>query len=71
MRLLKDYAQQVWMLTDLADKKLVALEMINEFEYKGKQAVFKVQLERMRTTTKVDEFAANLALIGSDMKVIR
>jgi phosphatidylserine/phosphatidylglycerophosphate/cardiolipin synthase-like enzyme len=71
MELLQEYAKQVWMLSSIEDKKLVAHEMIDAMLFKKQQGKFRILLDRMNCTTKIDELVANITLVGSDLKVVR
>ena len=71
MKMLQDYSQQVWMLTTLKDKKLVAHEMINEMTFQKKADELHAKLDKITSCTKVDELVANITLTGSSLKVMR
>ena len=66
---LKDYAQQVWMLKTLEDKKLVALEMINQFDHKKKSLIFKKNISECLSVNKLDEMVSNIMLTGMGLGV--
>jgi len=71
MKILQEYAQQVWMLSTLKDKKLVAHEMINEMTFQKKADEIHAKLDAMTSCDKVDELVANITLTGSSLKVMR
>ena len=65
---LKEYAQQVWMLPILADKRLVALEMVNNFEFKAKANHF-ITLINKSSATKLDILVGDIILAGEGLSV--
>lgn len=66
-----DYVRQIWMLADLADKKAVALAMLDELDFKGKNAQYKTQIEKITSANKLDMFVSNLSLKGEELGVMR
>jgi len=67
MRDLQDWAKQVWMLTTLEDKKVIALDMVNNFEFKAKANAFETQINKARSLDKLDMLVGNIVLAGEGL----
>lgn len=68
---LTEWARQVWMLTDLADKKAIALDMVDNFEFKAKAAMFIQKIEKARSGGAIDKLVSDIALAGEGLAVKR
>lgn len=64
---LTEWAQQVWMLSELEDKKLVACAMVDEFDHKNKIGYFKNQIQACYNGTQIDQIVTNIMLFGSGL----
>lgn len=64
MNNLELHLQQVWLLPDLEDKRLVALDLVNNMEFKGKADQFIVKIKECVKPEKIDEICTNLVLAG-------
>jgi len=67
MKDLQDWAKQVWMLTTLEDKKLVALDMVANFEFKAKANAFETQINKTKSLDKLDMLVGNIVLAGEGL----
>jgi len=67
---LEQQAQQVWNTPDVAEKKTILLEMIDNFRFKARQEQFRDIVESATKGTRLDKLAADLMLVDND-KVIR
>lgn len=63
---LEQYAQQVWNASDINQKKLVLLEMIDNFKYKTKQDHFRDIVNSTSRSVRLDRLAADLMLADND-----
>jgi len=60
-----DYlAQQIWATPDIPTKRNLANQMVDEFQFKGKQRYFRQQITSLNTPLALDYLAANLALLS-------
>ena len=60
-----DYlAKLVWATPDIPTKRKLVDQMVDEFQFKGKQRYFRQQIARMNTSLAFDYLAANLALLS-------
>ena len=64
------YSQQVWAANTIADKKEILIQMVENFQYKGKfgenVVAFKRSINACNSLTKLDSMAAQLALNITD-----
>ncbi len=58
------HLQQVWMLTTLEDKKLVALDLVNNMQFKGNADSFIHAINTSTTTTRIDTLCTDLVMAG-------
>lgn len=68
---LQDYAKQVWGTATVAGKKEVLNFMIDNFEFKRKEALFRRDVAAANSAVKLDKLAADLTLVGDGLKVIK
>lgn len=71
MKTLEQHAKQVWMLPTIEDKKLILMDMVNNFDHKKNIDKFIALITKTNTAKKLDELAANIMLTGSGLKAIR
>lgn len=65
-------AQEVWSITDLAEKKRIIIEkMIDKFEFKGKADHFRTNVLAATTAFRLDKLVGDLVLIQSGDRVIK
>lgn len=65
-------AQEVWSITDLAEKKRIIIEkMIDKFEFKGKADHFRMMVIAATTAFRLDKLVGDLVLIQSGDRVIK
>jgi len=69
MRDLKDWAKQIWILESLEDKKLIAKDMVDNFQFKTKANDFKVKIDNMKSKNKLDSFVGDIVLVGEGLGV--
>lgn len=68
---LQDWAKQVALLPSIEDKKLVALDIIDNFEFKSKVAKFKHLIENARTGDKIDQTVFDIVLASEGLGTIK
>lgn len=66
---MSDYVRQIWMLDSLEDKKLIALDMLDNLDFKGRNSTYKVQIEKMYNPTQLDRFVSNLSMAGEGLRI--
>lgn len=66
---LESWVKQVWMLPNLEDKKLVALDMLNNMAFKKKIDEFKAKIYNAKTGAVVDKLCTAILLSGEGLKV--
>lgn len=71
IRNLKDWAKQVWMLSDLNDKKLIAKDMVDNFEFKSKSDEFKTKIDKCNSGDRLDKLVGDIVLAGEGLAVKR
>lgn len=63
-------AQQVWATSDIPTKKMIILEMIDDFKFKAKQDQFRDLVNGTDKAARLDKLAADIMLADTD-KVIK
>lgn len=58
------HLKQVWMLPNINDKRLVALDLVNNMQFKGKADSFISAINKARTAAKIDEICTNIVMAG-------
>jgi hypothetical protein len=66
---LGEMAQQVWATKNIAEKKTLLHDMVDDFKFKGKQDHFRVVIEGTDKAARLDKLAADLALADTDKVV--
>lgn len=69
IRDLKDWAKQVWMLPSLEDKKVIALDMVNNFQFRTKSADFINKINSSKSPNALDKLVGDIVLAGEGLAV--
>ena len=67
---LEAWVKQVWMLPMLEDKKLVALDLVDNMEFKKKAPEFKAKIIGARSGAVIDKLCTDILLSGEGLKAI-
>lgn len=65
---LESWVKQIWLLPSIEDKRLVALDMLDNMEFKGKIDVFKNKIVTARTGNIIDKLCTDILLSGGKIK---
>lgn len=63
---ISQWVKQIWMLPSKEDKILIFKEMLKDIDFKGRNAMYLTQVEKM-SPTKIDQFVSNLSLKGEEL----
>ena len=66
---LESWVKQVWLLPELEDKKLIALDMLNHMVFKKKIEDFKHKIYNTRDGKIIDKLCTDILLSGEGLKV--
>ena len=66
---LEAWVKQVWMLTNLEDKKLIVLDLVDNMEFKKKAGEFRAKIASVRNGVAIDKLCADILLSGEGLKV--
>ncbi len=69
MRDLTDYARAVDASTSVAEAQRNMIELIDQFQHKSKQDMFKVFAAKRRSKPALQKWAWDLVLVGDGLKV--
>ena len=67
---LEAWVKQVWMLPNIEDKKLVALDLVDNMEFKRKADAFKVKINSARSGEVIDKLCTDILLSGEGLRAI-
>ena len=67
---LESWVKQVWLLPSIEDKRLVALDMLENMEFKGKIDIFRNKIKTARTSNIIDKLCTDILLSGEGLKSI-
>lgn len=67
---ISSWVKQVWMLTSIEDKRLIALDMLNAMEFKKKNEQFRVKIINAKTGAVIDKLCADILLSGEGLKCV-
>lgn len=67
---LESWVKQVWMLPEIEDKKLIALDLVNNMEFKRKSDAFKAKINSARSGEIIDKLCTDILLSGEGLKRI-
>ena len=65
---LEAWVKQVWMLPALEDKKLIALDLVDNMEFKKKAGEFRAKIVSARNGAVIDKLCADILLSGEGLK---
>ena len=66
---LESWGKQVWLLPELEDKKLIALDMLNHMAFKKKIEDFKYKIHNAIDGKIIDKLCTDILLSGEGLKV--
>ena len=67
---LEAQVKQVWVLPNIEDKKLVALDLVDNMEFKRKADAFKVKIKSARNSEVIDKLCTDILLSGEGLKCV-
>jgi len=68
----KELAKQIWLEDDLNIKKELSYKMIDSLVAKKEtKEKFKKDISNCKSKNKIDKLAADITLVGYDMKVVK
>jgi ribosomal protein S3 len=67
---LEAWVKQVWMLPNIEDKKLVALDLVDNMEFKRKADAFRVKINSARSGEVIDKLCTDILLSGEGLRAI-
>ena len=70
MKSFTEKAQAVWGTDTLTSKKILLLNMVNDFQYQDKQDQFRRKINAITSTVAADKLAGDLALRGEGLQVV-
>ena len=70
MKSFTEKAQAVWGTDTLTSKKILLLNMVNDFQYQDKQDQFRRKINAITSTREADKLAGDLALRGEGLQVV-
>lgn len=65
---LEAWVKQIWMLPNIEDKKLVALDLVDNMEFKRKADAFRVKINAANSGTIIDKLVTDILLSGEGLK---
>lgn len=66
---LESWVKQIWLLPNIEDKRLVALDMLENMEFKKKIDIFRVKITTARSGLIIDKLCTDILLSGENLKV--
>jgi len=70
MKSFTEKAQAVWGVPTLAEKKILLMNMVNDFQYQDKQDQFRRKVNAIKSIREADKLAGDLALRGEGLQVL-
>lgn len=70
MNELEAWVKQIWMLPNIEDKKLVALDLVDNMEFKRKADAFRVKINSARNGEVIDKLCTDILLSGEGLRAI-
>lgn len=67
---LEAWVKQIWMLPNIEDKKLVALDLVDNMEFKRKADAFKAKINSARNGEVIDKLCTDILLSGEGLRAI-
>lgn len=67
---LEAWVKQIWMLPNIADKKLVALDLVQNMEFKKKAPQFEAKILAAKSGAVIDKLCTDILLSGEGLKVL-
>ncbi len=66
---LENWVKQIWLLPNIEDKRLVALDMLENMEFKKKIDIFTVKIKNARSGLIIDKLCTDILLSGENLNV--
>jgi len=70
MKSFTEKAQAVWGVPTLTEKKILLMNMVNDFQYQDKQDQFRRKVNAIKSIREADKLAGDLALRGEGLQVL-
>lgn len=67
---LEAWVKQIWVLPNIEDKKLVALDLVDNMEFKRKADAFRIKINSARNGEVIDKLCTDILLSGEGLRAI-
>jgi hypothetical protein len=63
--------QAIWAESNIDKKKALLVELVDNFQYKAKQAHFMEAIDKAKSLARLDKLSADLLLVGDGHRIVK